>query len=227
MPVVEFGLMGVQPNHPVTNLTTPSGQILQRAWDAVVGALNGPRWAFGGVEVDNAERLWGFFEFESVEQHAEFAKTFGAEAVKDLPKILNKSMFQKHIDVGKDFRNVLQPECTEIVLVYFNSKISGEEQEQASETVEMIADMDLRSCVDVKAVSVGWSIENDFPVLGGEEGQAGKVLGVFVGWESVDARKKVRETEGNGDYMKKIAGIGGVLTTATRLVACKEFGKEG
>tara|TARA_R110002003_G_scaffold48_9_gene4009 strand:- start:13288 stop:13515 length:228 start_codon:yes stop_codon:yes gene_type:complete len=75
MPVIEFGLMGVKPNHAVTDPTTTEGQILHQAWESVSTTPNGPRWVYGGVEVDNPERLWGFFEFESVKQHEDFAKT--------------------------------------------------------------------------------------------------------------------------------------------------------
>jgi hypothetical protein len=49
MPVIEFGLMGVKPNHAVTDPTTTEGQILHQAWESVSTAPNGPRWVYGGV----------------------------------------------------------------------------------------------------------------------------------------------------------------------------------
>jgi hypothetical protein len=75
MPVIEVGLMGVMPNHAVMDPTKPEGQILERACDSVTAHETGPHWAFGGTEFGDTSRLWGFFEFEPVEHHAEFAKT--------------------------------------------------------------------------------------------------------------------------------------------------------
>lgn len=75
MNVVEFGLMGVKPSHSIMDPTTKEGQVLKKAWDAVTAAQGGPYWAFGGVETDDTSRLWGFFEFDSLAHHEEFAKT--------------------------------------------------------------------------------------------------------------------------------------------------------
>lgn len=75
MPVVEIGLMGVKPEHKVMDLTTTEGQVLEKAWSAVTVAPGGPHWAYGGVEIDKPLLLWGFFAFDSVEHHREFAKT--------------------------------------------------------------------------------------------------------------------------------------------------------
>jgi hypothetical protein len=75
MPVIELGLMGVKPQHDVMDPTTSSGAILHKAWSSVTPAPGGPHWAFGGLEVDDNSQLWGFFEFDSVEHHEEFAQT--------------------------------------------------------------------------------------------------------------------------------------------------------
>jgi hypothetical protein len=75
MPVIEFGLMGVKPNHAIMDANTPEGDILNRAWSAVTVAPGGPHWAYGGLEVDDPSRLWGFFKFDSVKHHEEFAQT--------------------------------------------------------------------------------------------------------------------------------------------------------
>ena len=74
MPVIEFGLMGVKPNHKAMDQTTEEGQVLHKAWTTVTVAPGGPHWAYGGLEVGNPLLLWGFFAFDSVEQHQEFAK---------------------------------------------------------------------------------------------------------------------------------------------------------
>ena len=74
MPVIEFGLMGIKPDHKVMDATTREGQVLEKAWTAVTVALGGPYWAYGGLDLSNSLLLWAFFAFDSVEHHQEFAK---------------------------------------------------------------------------------------------------------------------------------------------------------
>jgi len=75
MPTIELGLMRVKPNHAIMDAFTPSGQILQKAWSAVTSYPNGPHWSYGGAEPGDTSKLWGFFEFESVKHHVDFAGT--------------------------------------------------------------------------------------------------------------------------------------------------------
>lgn len=106
-----------------------------------------------------------------------------------MPSILTHSEFQKHVEVESDLRPVLQAPVTEVILTYFPSSITATEKSAISTQVQRIITSGLASCADARAASFGWSIENDFPVLGrGEgEGAVGSVLAVFVGWEKVDA----------------------------------------
>jgi hypothetical protein len=75
MTVIEIGLCGIKPNHAVMDTSTPEGAILNRAWGSVTSNPLGPHWAFGGLEVNDPSKLWGFFSFESVSHHEEFART--------------------------------------------------------------------------------------------------------------------------------------------------------
>ncbi|KAH7087593.1 hypothetical protein FB567DRAFT_525301 [Paraphoma chrysanthemicola] len=225
MPVIEFGLMGVKPNHPVTSPSTPSGQILQSAWSQLSTAPNGPAWVYGGVEVSDPEKLWGFFEFESVEQHEQFARTFGGEAVKDLPKILTHSEFQKHITVQPGFGDVLSASETEILLVYFPADISDEQKNKATEALTgIIEESGLKEDAHVKAVKWGWSVENDFPVLG-EKDRAGRVFAIFLGRESADVERGLQKGQEGVGYVGEFAGLDGVVTIVRRVVACIKFGE--
>jgi hypothetical protein len=56
--VIEFGLMGIKPDHAITYPTRPEGQLLKRAWQSVTAHMNGPRRTFGGTEAGDASRLW-------------------------------------------------------------------------------------------------------------------------------------------------------------------------
>jgi hypothetical protein len=75
MTVIEIGLVGVKRNHAAMDPTHPEGHILKRAWNSDTAHANGPHRAFGGMELVDRSMLWGFFEFESIEHHAGFAKT--------------------------------------------------------------------------------------------------------------------------------------------------------
>lgn len=81
-------------------------------------------------------------------------------------------------------------------------------------------------CDDVTGAACGWSVENDFPVLGGGEGddEAGAVFAVFVGWSSVHALKTFRETNGDRGVFGKIGKIEKVTHSVTRLIQCRELG---
>lgn len=74
MVVTEFGCMTVKPDHDVLNEDTPEGKILSDSWHAVANQPTGPYRVFYGLEVENPSKLWGFFDFASVEEHRKFAK---------------------------------------------------------------------------------------------------------------------------------------------------------
>lgn len=44
-------------------------------------------------------------------------------------------------------------------------------------------------------MSFGWSVEDDVPVRGDEEGSKGILLVAFIGWEGLEAHGRFRETE--------------------------------
>lgn len=74
MTVTEVGCMGVKPGLSPMDDSTPEGSFLSGAYRAVTVAEGGPYRAFWGTEIENPLRLWGFFDFDSVEHHEVFAK---------------------------------------------------------------------------------------------------------------------------------------------------------
>ena len=74
MAVTEIGLMGVKPNLDVMNDSTPEGQIVSGAWKAVTTAPGGPSRVHWGLEIEDPTKFWGFFDWDSLQQHEEFAK---------------------------------------------------------------------------------------------------------------------------------------------------------
>ena len=74
MVITEVGRMGVKPNHAVMDDSTPEGQLLTSIWKNIMVAPTGPQRVYWGLEVEDPSKIWGFFDWESVEQHEEFAK---------------------------------------------------------------------------------------------------------------------------------------------------------
>jgi hypothetical protein len=151
---------------------------------------------------------------------------YGAEAVKDLPNILTHSEFMKHVTVEGDMPSVLQSPATAVTLVYFPSDISTTRKDEVSKLVGRLIHDKLDAVEDVKAVSFGWSVENDFPVFDREEKDSGSgtVFAVFMGWSSVGALEAFREANGDRGVSEKIGDVAKVTCSITRLIQCREFG---
>jgi hypothetical protein len=76
MTVTEIGCMGVKPDHNIMDETTKEGRILVGAWKAVTAAPGGPHRVYWGLEVEDPSKVWAFFDFDSVEDHEKFAKSY-------------------------------------------------------------------------------------------------------------------------------------------------------
>jgi hypothetical protein len=151
---------------------------------------------------------------------------FGGEAVKELPTILTHGEFTKHIAMKKTEPLVLQSPVTEVMLVYFPSNISPAGKDKAAAQLQQFVEKSLENCSDVIAVSYGWGVENDFPVRGGEPGQSGSLLTAFIGWPSIDAHRKFRETEAFKESVDFVRDVEGIVKLAMFHISCQSLGKE-
>lgn len=105
----------------------------------------------------------------------------------------------------------LRAPVTEILLAWFPKDISQELKDANTKKAELFAVKSLKACSDLHAINVGWGVENDFPMRGGEEGQKGSLLAVFAGWSSIDAHMKFRETDEFKEAIPLIRGMEGTL----------------
>ena len=76
MAVTEVGCMGVKPNIDIMDQDTPEAQILTGVWKTVTTKPGGPHRVYWGLEREDPSRVWGFFDWDSVEQHQKFAQTY-------------------------------------------------------------------------------------------------------------------------------------------------------
>ncbi|EXJ61660.1 hypothetical protein A1O7_02089 [Cladophialophora yegresii CBS 114405] len=258
MPVTEIGCMGVKPGLDVMDDTTEAGQILTRAYKTVITASGGPYGAYWGVEIEananaddetdvrdvrptDPQRLWAFFDFDSVEHHEKFANGPGRDAVKDLPKILTHSEFSKHVVVAPFPPLVLLSPVTEVMLAYFPSDISRTGKDAASARFERFVDVALNQCAAAKGVACGWGLETDFPIRGAEaesgslaEAEAGPKPGrrkgalftAFIGWPSIAAHMAFQRTGVFKENVHLITGMEGVVSIVMFHVRCRGMVRE-
>ncbi|KAJ3543655.1 hypothetical protein NM208_g3459 [Fusarium decemcellulare] len=161
MTVTEVGCMGVKPGLNIIDPSTEEGQILTGAWKTVTSKPGGPQRVYWGLEAADPSKVWAFFDFDSVEQHRQFAEEYGADAVKDIPKICTHGEFSKHITMDPS-SDILQSPVTEVMLVYFPGDISKEHQEGLSELFRSILLRGFSDSLDVKELAHGWGLEKDF-----------------------------------------------------------------
>jgi hypothetical protein len=74
MAIQEVGVMGVKPGFDIMDAATPEGKILYQAWKTVITKPGGPSRVYWSLEKDNPLKIWGFFDWDTVEQHDKFAK---------------------------------------------------------------------------------------------------------------------------------------------------------
>lgn len=115
---------------------------------------------------------------------------------------------------------------TEVMLAYFPSDISEQAKAAASERVTQFTEKGLNKCEDVQAVNHGWGLEHDFPVRGGEEGQKGSVLVALIGWPSIDAHMKFRDTEAFKGAVDLLRGMEGMTKLTMCHVECQVIENE-
>lgn len=111
------------------------------------------------------------------------------------------------------------------MLAYFSSDVSQAQKEAASANAQEFSEKALGKCSDVRGVSFGWGVENDFPVKGGKEGQKGSVLAAFIGWTSIDAHMKFRDTEAFKDNVGLLRSMEGAVKLTMFHVTCQSLKK--
>jgi hypothetical protein len=143
--------------------------------------------------------------------------------VKDLPTVLTHGVFTKHVSVSQSPSQILDSPVTEVLIAYFPSDISSTAKDTAAARFQQFAEKGLGKCADCKGVSSGWGVENDFPVIGGEEGQLGSIFIAFAGWTSIDAHVQFRETEAFKENIHFLRSMEGLLKMTMFHVSCQSI----
>ncbi|RAK81297.1 uncharacterized protein BO72DRAFT_524717 [Aspergillus fijiensis CBS 313.89] len=211
MCVTEIGVMGVKPCLDVMNDDTPEGRILSKLYNYVVAAPGGPLRVYWGLEAEDPSYLWAFFDWDSLEAHHNFATTLGQEAVKDLPKILTRGGFTKHITATPSLPATLQSAVTQVILTYFASDRLPTVTDAAIAHLEDWQENDIEILAGVQALSYGWGVEKDFPVRGGSPDQRASIFLSVFGFNDVAAQRTFRESLALEKLLGRIRGTEGFV----------------
>ncbi|CAH0037865.1 unnamed protein product [Clonostachys solani] len=188
MKITEVGCMGVKPGLRITDPNTPEGVVLPSVWKTVLSQPGGPQNVFWGLEKEDPSKVWAFFDWDSVQQHEDFAKRYGAEAVKDIPKVCTHGEFTKHVALIPSSHALRSP-STRIIVGYFPSDISvGDKDAIVQQVQRVLTERDGNSSGSI-CCSYGWGLEIDYPVRGANNGLAGSVFMVLIGEETEGEHK--------------------------------------
>lgn len=76
MGVTEFGPMVVKSGVDPMDETTEAGNIVATVYQNIIKEKTGPYRLYYGMEVEDPKNFWGFFDFDSVEDHKKFGKEY-------------------------------------------------------------------------------------------------------------------------------------------------------
>lgn len=147
--------------------------------------------------------------------------------MKDMPKILSSGLFTKHIRLTASAPAALRSSATEVILAYFSSAISSTRKNAAIAHFKAFEEDELRGRSGIEALSYGWGVENDFPVRGGLEDQRVSILMSFIGFDSIDARTKFKQSSTFERMLDLVRGIEGILKLEAFSVDFRSVSREG
>ncbi|CAI6311744.1 unnamed protein product [Periconia digitata] len=226
MTITEVGRMVVKPGLDVMDDSTEAGQILRGIYKSVITAPGGPSRIFWGTEVENPLKLWGFIDWDTVEDHEKFARSHGQELTKPYPKILESGEFTKHIVVKPFPPKVLHSPVTEVMVAYFPSNISQSTKDANSARFQEFTEKGLNTCSEVQGISYGWGLENDFPLRDQEKDQKGTMFTALIGWSSIDAHMAFRETNEFKESIHLLRGFEELVKLGMFHIHCKSLEKK-
>lgn len=118
----------------------------------------------------------------------------------------------------------LSSPVTEIMLLFFPNDISNSTRNAVSTQYQRFRDNALEHCVDMKGVSGGWGLENDFPLhhlSGGGELNKGCLFFAMIGWVSVDAATVFCETKEYEEHVHSLRQMKACVGMDKMMLKCE------
>ncbi|CAM1509556.1 Fc.00g032950.m01.CDS01 [Cosmosporella sp. VM-42] len=227
-PVTEFSYFAAKAGVDLSDKSQPAYQALLLAVDTALSQPGAQR-VYYGLEVENPSNVWLFLDWDRMEDHMNYRKTnTHGSMIETLASVLDFSKgLIKHVTVNPTppiqvLDNSITP-VTEVLSIYFHSDIDDSSKANAVSRLEEFAETGLKTSPDFKGISYGWSAEDDVPIRG-EEDKTGSMLVAFIGWPSVEAHMKFRDTQEFKDSIGLLRNIPGLIKLGAFHVSCKSKG---
>ncbi|KAF4975557.1 hypothetical protein FZEAL_7672 [Fusarium zealandicum] len=213
--VTEFSYVTLNEGARPFDESTEAGKVFANVLDTAL-RQPGARRAYTGVEIENPSTLWLFLDWESTEHHANYRKSdeHGPIAESIQPHVDLSKRLNKHVTVNpfppEDILDKTRSPVTEVLLHFFPSDYDVASRATATRRLEQFAGRALKASPHWRGISYGWSVESDVPVKG-DETKSGALLVAFIGWPSVEAHQKFRETDDFKDNIALLREMPGLI----------------
>uniref|UniRef100_L2FF46 Uncharacterized protein n=1 Tax=Colletotrichum fructicola (strain Nara gc5) TaxID=1213859 RepID=L2FF46_COLFN len=212
MGFTEFSHFASKSGAPFPDPDTPEGKDIKHMLETAAAQPGAGRIYPRGREAAPAE-------------HLAYRTTPGHDVVaKSMSSYLDwTDGYIKHI-VTKPWPPTILAEApvTEVLTLFFPAELEEPAKEELSKQLEVFKVKALDTSSDFKGIAYGWSKENDVPITS-EDGKAGNLLVAFIGWPSVEAHLKFRETEAFRDNIGLLREMKGIVKLGIFHVACRSL----
>ncbi|KAL0933935.1 uncharacterized protein CTRU02_210734 [Colletotrichum truncatum] len=224
MGFTEFAYFASKPGVAWPDPDTPEGADIKHMLETASSQPGAGR-IYWSHSIENPNQNWLFLDWDSVEAHLAYRTVPEHEVVsKNMDKYLDfQDGYIKHV-VTKPWPPTILAEApvTEVLTLFFPADLDEAAKEPLNKQLEEFKTKALDTSPDFKGIAYGWSVENDVPVTG-EPGKTGNLLVAFIGWPSVEAHMKFRETEAFKENIGLLRGMKDITKLAVFHVACRSL----
>ncbi|KAK1675498.1 hypothetical protein BDP55DRAFT_552337 [Colletotrichum godetiae] len=218
MGVTEFSYFTIKPGK-----TFPDEEgLYDRVLDQAV-SQPGAGSIYYGNSIEKPEQTWCFLDWDSVEDHLAYRDTAAHAPIgKAVGEYLDWNHgYIKHITPTPWPPTILaSAPVIEVLTLFFPADLDAAAKEALTAQLEEFKTNALDTSPDFKGISYGWSVENDVPVTD-EPGTTGNLLAAFIGWPSVDAHMKFRDTVPFKENIGILREMEGIVKLGVFHVSCK------
>lgn len=135
--------------------------------------------------------------------------------------------FVKHVAVEPfpvEVLDVAKAGVVEIWAAYFSAATTAEEKAGISAAFADFATKALPASPDFKGISMGWGVEDDFPLPGCDNQDAGFAAHfALIGWTSVEGHQRFRETDAFKSSIGPMRTLPGLVKMSVCHIRCKSI----
>ncbi|KAL8367070.1 hypothetical protein RB595_007988 [Gaeumannomyces hyphopodioides] len=235
MPVLEIACFGVREGLDATDPGTAEGRIAHDVLAKAVGQP-GAHTAYLAHSIENPTQVWHLMGWDSVEAHRAWrSHPDNAEIKQGLEAaFIDPSAgpsFVKHVAADPFPAEVLDAAkagVVEVLAAYFPASTTAEERAGISAVFGDFTARALPASPDFRGVSMGWGVESDFPLPGGD-GNGGEGAGfaahfALIGWTSVEGHQRFRETDAFKGSIGSLRTLPGLVKMSVCHIRCKSIG---